>query len=240
MQAARTRRDLVAAHARLAGWLVAAALAGACGASAASDHRPLAAEDHSYRVPADLGSLVVDDAAFAAFARELRSDLEAAVRGSAQRGEPWKDRVFVLAMLDALDDHWPQAVARLDLIAANDDQPAAKVMRGLTIRIWADARASGGDTSEAFRAALERALATLPVDLVRDQLAVLRTMAQILSPASCRQLVDEEIGPEVKHGAVSFESAHAIVFQHYAAKRLTPVGPVIDAVLAAHGIEAAR
>ena len=191
---------------------------------------------HTYPVPADVGLLVVDAAAFADFARGVRADLEADLAG--RDAQALKDRLFVLALLDALDDRWAESVARLDQIVAVEDNPVARIMTGLTIRVWADARAQGGDTPEAFRAAFERKLATLPlpIDRVRDQLAALRMMGRTFTPEVCIQLIDEHVGAEAKKGPVSLDSVHSIAFQRYAVVRLVPVGKVIDDVLAARGI----
>jgi hypothetical protein len=189
---------------------------------------------HTYSVPADVGVLVVDAAAFADFARGVRPDLEGDLAG--RDAQALKDRLFVLALLDALDDRWAESVARLDRIVAVEENPVARVMTGLTIRVWADARAQGGDTPEAFRAALERKLATLNIETVRDQLAALRMMGRTFTPEVCRQLIDEHLGAEAKQGQVSLDSVHAIAFQRYAVVRLVPVGRVIDEALAARGI----
>src|SRR5689334_5005963 len=97
-------------------------------------------------------------------------------------------------------------------------------------------RAHGGDTPEAFRAAFERALATLPIETVRSDLEMLRTMAQVFTPETCRQLVEQSVHAQA--GAVALPDAHAIVFQRYAVKRLVPVASVIDGALAARGIAA--
>jgi hypothetical protein len=189
---------------------------------------------HTYPVPADVGRLVVDDAAFADFARPVRADLESDLAG---RDPPaLKERLFVLALFDALDDRWGDSVARLDRIVALEENPVARVMTGLTIRVWADARAHGGDTPEAFRAALERKLATLPIDRAREQLAMLRMMGRTFTPEVCRQLIDENLAAEANKGPIALDSVHAIAFQRYAVVRLVPVGTVIDEVLAAHGI----
>jgi hypothetical protein len=52
----------------------------------------------------------------------------------------------------------------------------------------------------------------------------------------CAQLIAEAVGPNVRAGAIGLDDAQAVVFQHYAVKRLVPVGATIDAVLGAHGI----
>src|SRR5689334_1470434 len=85
--------------------LVVLALVAACGGAQRprvdrADQLPV----HRYPVTGDVGRLVVDEAAFAAVARPLRADME---RDLAQLDirdpESLKDRLFVLALLDALD-----------------------------------------------------------------------------------------------------------------------------------------
>lgn len=97
-----------------------------------------------------------------------------------------------------------------------------------------------GATPEAFAAALERGLATLPVDQLTAELSMLRTMGQAFTPDVCRQLVAAEVGPHLAGGTIPFTDVHAVVFQRYAVVHLVPVGPVIDRVLGAHGIAAQK
>ena len=198
--------------------------------------RPAQGADHRYRVT-DAGRLVIAGVAVADLARRLRPDIERDLTAGAVRdAEGQRDRWFLLALLDALDDRWDQAVANIDRAAALETDPGDRAMTGLTIRVWADAIAHGGD-AEAFRAALERKLTALPMDLVRGQLAMLRAMGQVFSPDVCRKLVDDAIGAHLHDGALSLDQAQAIAFQRYAVVRLVPVGAVIDQVLGAHGIE---
>lgn len=195
---------------------------------------------HRYVVAGDIGRLVVDATAFAGLARRLRSDVEHDLAAFDIRDPAsLKDRLFTLALLDALDDHWTESLARIDRIAAVELEPVAKAMTGLTIRVWADAIANGGDR-EAFRAALERKLSSMPTDLVRKELSVLRTMGQVFTVEVCRHLVDEEIGRHVASGGLSLEQVQAIAFQRYAVVRLVPVGDIIDRVLGRRGIEPQR
>lgn len=199
--------------------------------------RPDQLPSHRYPVTGEVGRLVIDAAAFAEFAQKLRADVEHDL-ASFEIHDPasLKDRWFTLALLDAIEGRWNEALARIDRIAAIETEPAARVMTGLTIRVWADAIAHGGGP-DAFRAALERTLDAMPIDLVRAQLSMLRTMGQVFTPEVCRRLVDDEIGPRVEHGALPFDQAQAIAFQRYAVVHLVPVGAVIDQVLGARGIE---
>lgn len=171
-----------------------------------------------YPVPARVGTIVNDPAAFAKFAAAIRPDL----------GDT-ADHLFVRAMLDALDGNWPSALALLDRVVALEPDPLAKQMTGLTLRVLGDR----GDP----RAALEARVAALPIDNLREQLSMLRTMGREFSPEVCAKLVDDEVGPHVVAGSVTIDQAHAIVFQRYAVVLLVPIGKIIDEVLAAHGIE---
>ena len=61
--------------------------------------------------------------------------------------------MFILAMLDALDDRWAVATTGLDRVKALATDPVMKKMYGLTIYVWADALAhDGGDFGAAFEA----------------------------------------------------------------------------------------
>lgn len=215
--------------------LIVLVLAAACGG--APSHTVAPAE-HRYPAPVPVSQLLIDDVGFAKLARALRGDVEADLGHPLPDVKATTDRRFVLALLDALDDRWNDAIAELDRIRALETDPKAKVMTGLTIRVWADARSHGGDSAEAFRGALERMIAALPVELVRDDLSLLRTLGQIFTVEVCRKLVDDHVGPNVQHGTISFDDAQAVAFQRYAVTRLVPVGAVIDAVLGAHDIAA--
>ncbi|CAN5880153.1 hypothetical protein BH11MYX2_BH11MYX2_18800 [soil metagenome] len=190
----------------------------------------------AYPVPTPIATIVTDDKAFAAFAKAIRHDLEA---GATDKDPAVaKERLFVLAMLDALDEKWDEAIETLDKAAALETDPVGKTMLGLTIRVWSDAHS---DTSpDAFQTAFDARLSAMKLDKVGDELVVLRTIAQSLTSADvCAQQVAQEVGPHVSNGAVSIDDAHAIVFMRYAAVRLVPVRVAIDETLGKHGIASA-
>lgn len=189
-------------------------------------------ETGRYHVPVEVGSIVVDEKAFAAFVAEVRPDLER--ESKAKDPETAKARLFVLSMLDALDEKWPSALAYLDQVRELETKPEDKAMTGLTLRVWTDV---AGDATK-YRAAFESRTKGLPHDKLTEQLAMLRTMAQVFTPDVCRQLVNQEVSPHVKDGTVSIDQVHAIVFQRYAVVRLVPVGKEIDSVLGAMGVQA--
>lgn len=211
----------------------------ACGGKQppANEVSSTAPTDAVYPVPTPIASIVTDKAAFARFAKAVRPDLEKDV----DHPDPAiaKSRLFVLSMLDALEDRWPEAIAALDKAATYESTPEGKTMLGLTLRVWNDARnISGGKTYDldAFRVALDTRLTGLKLSELIEPLLVLRTMGQTFTPAVCAELVAAEVGPRVVDGKVGIGDAHAIVFQRWAVVNLVPAGKVIDEVLAAKGI----
>src|SRR4051794_9732683 len=84
----------------------------ACGGTAAPT-APAAGGEHRYPVPAEVGQLVVDGARLGELARALRRDAEADLQ-TASNVKFIQDRRFMLALLDALDERWPDALAELE------------------------------------------------------------------------------------------------------------------------------
>ncbi len=216
--------------------LLAVLVAPGCSSSPATRPPPAApAAAPRYPVPTDVERLLDDDAGFARFARVLRGDLEGRL---ARRDLPRDTRradMFDLAVLDALDGEWGRADRRVREVMALEDEPAKKLMTGLTIRVWTAARRAGGDTSAAFRRALEEAVGAMPRDVVREDLAMLEAMGRAFSLETCKALVKEHIGPDAADGSIAREQASALVFQRYAVQHLAPVGAVIVEVLTAPG-----
>ncbi|HEY4057757.1 MAG TPA: hypothetical protein VGM39_14180 [Kofleriaceae bacterium] len=191
----------------------------------------------SYPVPTPIAKIVTDDASFAAFAKAIRPDLEAGT--SDKDPSVAKERLFVLAMLDALDNKWDEAIDTLDKAAALMPDAVGKQMLGLTIRVWSDARSDS--SPDAFQAAFDARLSAMKLDKIGDELVVLRTMSQSLTSVDmCAQQVAQEVGPHVASGNVGLDDAHAIVFMRYAALRIVPVRLAIDATLGKHGIASAE
>jgi hypothetical protein len=211
-----------------------AVLAGpGCSSPAARPPPAAAAAPPTYPVPPDVERLLEDDADFARFARVLRGDLERQLGRRDLARDARRADLFDLAVLDALDGDWERADRRVREVMALEEQPAARLMAGLTIRVWAAARRAGGDPPAAFRRALEEAVGAMPREVVQGELAMLEAMGRVFSLEACKALVKEHIGPDASDGAIAREQASALVFQRYAVLHLVPVGAVIVDVLAA-------
>ena len=174
-----------------------------------TDQRPR----HRYPATGSVGHLVIDATAFAQLARSSRADVERDLADFDIRDRAsLQNRWFTIALLDAMDGRLHEALAQIDWIAAVELWAADKMMIGPTIRAGLDAIAYCGGP-EAVRVALQRKLSTMPIDLVRGRLAVLRTVGRVFTPEVCLDRVDEEVGAHVEHGARSLEQAPAVAFQ---------------------------
>jgi len=194
--------------------------------------RPTDLPPHNYRVSPEPGRLVVDAAAFSELARVLRADLEHDLATYDIRDvEITKDHLFNLAILDALDGKWDSANARLDRASALEQKPAQRAMMGLTIRVWAAAIAAGRDDATGFREALEKKLASMNIELVRDELRQLVTLSGLVTPQFCQGVVDLQIGPSARKGPISLDEAEGILFQRWMYLRVIPVAPSIPEVV---------
>jgi hypothetical protein len=195
--------------------------------------KPIDLPEHTYRVPPEPGKLVVDAAAFAELAKQMRADLERDLADYDIRDKAIvKDHLFHLAILDALDGKWSAATERLDRASALEEKPALRIMMGLTIRVWAAAIAAGHDDATGFREALEKKLASMPIDVVREELRQLVTIAGLVTPQFSQSIIDLQMGPVARQkGTVTLEDAQGILFQRWLYLRLIPVAPAIPEVV---------
>jgi hypothetical protein len=195
--------------------------------------KPVDLPAHSYRVPPEPGRLVTDAAGFAELSKQMRADLERDLSDYDIRDQTIvKDHLFHLAILDALDGKWSESVARLDRASALEDKPALRQMMGLTIRVWAAAIVAGHDDATGFREALQAKLGTMPIDVVREELRQLVTIAGLVTPQFCQSIIDLQMGQVARQkGTITLDDAQGILFQRWLYLRLIPVAPAIPEVV---------
>ena len=218
---------------RLSAALLLAACASQHGGGKPRIEKPVDLPEHTYRVPPEPGRLVVEAAGFAELAKQMRADLERDLAEYDIRDPAIvKDHLFNLAILYALDGQWQPALDRLDRASALEDKPALRAMMGLTIRVWAAAILGGHDDATGFREALEHKLASLPIDVVREELRQLVTLAGLVTPQFCQSIIDLQMGQVARQkGTITLDGAEGILFQRWLYLRLIPVAPAIPEVV---------
>ncbi|MBM4130018.1 hypothetical protein FJ250_03185 [bacterium] len=174
---------------------------------------------HTYRIEGSVSGMLADAAAFDAFCAGVRADIESDLatyeigdRAAVQR------MMSTLLSLDLVQGRDADVRARVEAVRALEDKEATRLTTGLVALALVSARgAAGNDPSTpafkaAFRAALDKELAPLPLDLVRDNVQAQKGRMEILSPALLTGMVQSQLDPVVAGaGEVSSDLAGQIV-----------------------------
>jgi hypothetical protein len=234
---------------RLFALLVAFVLVGAAGAQ--TKQRIEKAADlprFTYKVNGSLDSMIREDAKFAAFAGQVRRDIESLLAAYEIADKATLRQLLgELAQLDYLEGKQDDALKHAAEVKALQEKPADKLLSGVLLRTMVAAeRAAGGRTSDAYRkdvaARLKGELDAMPYEVVQNEIRELKAGAEITSESLILGYVRNALQPTVdKAGAISSELAPAIVSAKY---RLTATLPlkqtlvdVVGGYLAAHKVD---
>jgi hypothetical protein len=202
----------------------------------------------SYRLDAKAEDMVLDDAKFKPFAREVRRDLESVLAQYDIADKAAQRQILgELAQLDMLDGNYDAALARVAEVAALEDKPADKLLSGITTRaIVAGLKADPDPTSAANRAAAAKSirgeLAPLPYEVIANEAKEIKAGAELLGEGRLIGNVREVLQPAVdKNGSLSSDLAPALVRVKYVHRFILPLKPaLIEAwteYLAAHKVD---
>lgn len=186
----------------------------------------------SYPVEGSVVDLITSDDAFAAFAAEVRRDIDGVLE-KYRIDDPATLRGYytVLARLDLMAGEYGQALVRLDQVRGLEDKEAGRLMTGLFAKAWIAARAEadpGADFeafADAFGAQLAAAAGALPWNVVQDEIKQAKGRAEILSRNMVLGLAKSQVDPAVAaSGAVSSDLVPTVVGLRYALTTTVPLG----------------
>jgi Subtilase family len=172
----------------------------------------------TYKLDAKVEDVVRSKERFAAFATQLRRDVDSVLAGydiadkSTQR-----DLLGQLAALDFLDGRYDRSVERLEQVRALQDKPADQLLSGLRLRAMARAAKAHGVGGEAYvRAvgeAIAKEIAPLPRDVVENSLKEAKAGAETMGEGRLIGYLREAVQPVVdaNGGALSSDFAPALV-----------------------------
>ena len=202
----------------------------------------------TYPVRGSLESLVRDEKAFAAFAAQVRRDIESVLARYDIADRAMQRQLHgTLLQLDVLDGRDADALARIETLRALQDKPADKLLAGLQARAVVDARkAVGNDTSPEYRAEVRRriaeALQAMPYDVVANDVKEAKMGAELMGEALALGRVRDVLQPVVdQSGSLSSELAPALVSSRYSLVTRLPLKQTLvesyAAYLAEHKVE---
>ena len=222
---------------RIIAWTLAALVAG--GVAAQPRQKVEKAADlprFNYRIDGKVEDLLRDDAKFAAFASQLRKDVESVLAGyeipdkSVERGYH-----ATLAQIAFLEGRHDDALSRLDTLRALEEKPADKLLSGLTMRSMIVAgRKIGARNTDAYGQEVGRMireeLDRMPYAVVQNEVREIKASAEIVAEPLIVGSMRERLQPIVdKAGALSSEFAPAVVNARYRLNATVPLKPVLVA-----------
>lgn len=176
----------------------------------------------TYAIEGRVDDVIRDDAKFRHFADAVRHDAESVLAGyEIDDHATVRQLEGELAQLDYLEGNDDSAMQRLDRIRELQDKPADKLMSGLQLRAMIGAEHKiGNRTSDAYQSEtgqlIAQALATMPYEVVQNEVREAKASAEIMSEALILGYVRNVIQPTVdKAGSVSSELAPAIINAKY-------------------------
>ena len=201
-------------------FLFAAALLGF--ASAYAEKPRITSQDQlprfSYPLKGKVTDVVSTDAGYDLLAPAVRKDLEKLINDYDIADKATLQGILsVLMAMDVHEAKYDAALAKIAQIRGLEDKPAAKLTTGLLAESYIKTRRSGDFASEAaFQAAFEKnyaaALATLPWEVVADNIKSAKGSAEITSAALILGSLESSLQPGVdKTGTVSGDVANALV-----------------------------
>lgn len=201
----------------------------------------------TYKVPAQLDTLLTSDAAWAPFAAQMRANLEGVLRDYAITDRKTRQSIETdLMLLDVDAGRNADAEARLAQVLALEGKPQARIFSTDTflVRVVLDARrAAGADTGAAYHAALAKAyaarLAALP-DSVSEHVASVRGVYELAPPDLAITTAKGQLAPQAaKNGnTLGADSVSFMLWLRTLHRTLLPTRaellPAFAAHLAAH------
>ena len=176
----------------------------------------------SYPITGDVERIVRDDAAFAAFASNLRRDIES-VLAQYEIADKSIERQMLntLLLLDTLEGKQDEALKRAAQIRGLSEKPAERQLSGLLTRAMVAASKSVPDrSSDAWRKAVGDAmlaeLKAMPYDVIANDVKSAKGRFETVGEALLMGNVREVLQPTAaKSGALSSDLARGVVSARY-------------------------
>jgi len=196
---------------------------------------------HSYPMTTSASELLKDDAAFAAFASRVRTDLEDDfARYAIDDPATLRGMYGSAANLAMYEGRWADADEYLLKSAALQDKEVGKLTSGLVGHSLAATHASlgAGADPEAFRAEFSRQLESrvnpLPWDVVQDAIEARKGRTEYLSRNFVLGIVQANFDPTAAQGELGSDLARSLVGMRVLLDHIMPMKDEMGAVYGAY------
>lgn len=184
----------------------------------------------TYPVTGKVEQMVRDDKLFAAFATNLRRDINSVLAKYDIADKSMQRQLLgTLLQLDVLEGKDADALKRIEEIRGLQEKPADKLLTGVQVRAIIDARKSAGSSaSDAYKAAvtknIETALKPMPYQVIANDTKEAKASAELIGEGRVYGYLNEVLQPAAdKAGSLSSDLAPALVNARYAVKVRVPL-----------------
>ena len=202
----------------------------------------------TYPVKGNLEQLVRDDKAFAAFAAQVRRDIESVLASYDIADKSMQSQLLgTLLPLDIMEGKYELALQRIEAIRAVQEKPTDKLLAGLQARAMIEARKAVGNADSAqYRQAvgqrLAQSLQALPFDVVSNDIKQAKASAELIGETLVLGNVRNVLQPIVdQSSALSSELAPGVIGARYALLLRLPLKQTLidtySTYLAAHKVD---
>ncbi|BDU72660.1 S8 family serine peptidase [Mesoterricola silvestris] len=190
---------------------------------------------HTYVIPGKPSAFVQDPAAVrilaAAVGKDLQKDLDTYDIQDKTTLKRFHGTLAIIAMLEGKE---AEVRAHLATVKGLEDKPAQKLMSGLMLGAYLDAKANpGGDFKAAFRKALDKALAALPYQEVQDAIKGQKAAMEIGSANLITGQIAASLDPVITDGKISQDLGGGLLGAAFQLETILPVKAEIVASLTA-------
>ena len=204
---------------------------------------------HTYAVKSSVSDLLASDEEFAAFAAQVRADIESDLATYQIDDKATLQRFYgMLVSLDLLEGNYDAVLKGIDKMKELEDKEAIRLTTGLTARslIVAREKADPAENIFAYHAAFRMHLAklanALPWDVVQDRIQSSKGRMEIFSENLFLGMVQSQLDPiAAKSGEISGDLAAQVVGIKSTMKMILPLRQEIITVygnlIDAHTVE---
>ncbi|UCH95661.1 MAG: S8 family serine peptidase, partial [Candidatus Aminicenantes bacterium] len=185
---------------------------------------------HTYRISGTITEMISDDKAFAAFAQQVRQDIENDFANyDIQDNATLSEYYGILLILDLLQENYDVVFKGIQRMRELEDKPAAKLMTALTEEVIALARqktktTGGSQFKETFARILAEKVKEFPWETVQERIVSTKGAMDMYSKNLLLGLIRSSIEPALKRsGYISGDMARQVIVIYYVIQEVMPL-----------------
>ena len=194
---------------------------------------------HVYTIPCKPSELVSNDAAFAEFIVKVKADAQADLKLEIKEGAAKQRRLVMLQQIAIFENRDDDATALIDPIRAVETRSDRKLLTGLILSSWVQAKkdtaADSAKFKDTFEAELNRRTLALDYPIVRNELTrIILPSTQVPAALAIKRLADSfDDQAQKDNNTITGDAVAQVLAVRYFVKVMTPINASVRTVLEA-------